>query len=131
MLLFQGAVGGGSLSILGFDYTPGAHMARVFLDRDFTNEVSNSYKMLGAKYGEPDDEEEDGGLDAAVEIVQIEATTHEGYKMRYHGSQQEVLVRTALEHELAAHMLPPEKKDYSNMLRCPMPGTLISVGKPI
>jgi hypothetical protein len=124
----EGAVGGGNLHIVGFDYTPGAHMARAFFDRDFDCETANSYKMMGAGYGQPYSEEDDQGLDAAVEIVQIEKSTHEGYKLRYHGSQQEVLVRTAMEHQLAAHMLPPEKKDYSNMLRCPMPGTLISVG---
>lgn len=40
---------------------------------------------------------------------------------------QEVVIRTLKEHEYAQHMLPPEKKDYSNVIRSPMPGTLVSL----
>lgn len=37
------------------------------------------------------------------------------------------MIRSPREHALSAHMLAPEKKDFSNMLLCPMPGTLVSI----
>jgi len=122
----EGSTGGGSVCIVGFDYTPGAHMARAFFDKDCDDATSNEYNLKGADFGSPD-VEQDGSENAAVEIVQVVATTVEGYRLRYKGSEQEVLVRTPREHELSVHMHAPEKKDYSNMLRCPMPGTLISI----
>lgn len=60
------------------------------------------------------------------ELVQYLGRTPEGYLLRYLGSEQEVIVRTPREHQLAHHMLAPEKKDFSKFLLCPMPGTLIS-----
>eukprot|EP00602_Paraphysomonas_sp_CaronLab_P000439 CAMPEP_0185018568 /NCGR_PEP_ID=MMETSP1103-20130426/1243_1 /TAXON_ID=36769 /ORGANISM="Paraphysomonas bandaiensis, Strain Caron Lab Isolate" /LENGTH=720 /DNA_ID=CAMNT_0027548413 /DNA_START=90 /DNA_END=2252 /DNA_ORIENTATION=- len=125
----EGAAGGGSLTVMGLDYSPGARFARVFLDKEIPDgpvTVSNEYLANGSEFGmetDPDSELKD----TAVEVLQIEAKTVEGYRLRYKGSQQEVLIRTELEHEMSAHMRPPEKKDFSNMLRCPMPGTLVSV----
>lgn len=49
--------------------------------------------------------------------------------LRYLGSQKRVEIRSPLEHKLAAHTLPVEVKDQSNVLLCPMPGTLISCSK--
>jgi acetyl/propionyl-CoA carboxylase alpha subunit len=60
------------------------------------------------------------------EFIQYEGRGAEGYKLRYLGSQQEVIVRNRREHELSVHMLPPVVKDFSKFLLCPMPGTLIS-----
>ena len=60
------------------------------------------------------------------EFIQYEGRGAEGYKLRYLGSQQEVIVRTRREHELSVYMLPPVVKDFSKFLLCPMPGTLIS-----
>ncbi|CAE7585507.1 pccA [Symbiodinium microadriaticum] len=117
---------GGCVTLVGFDYTPGSRLARAFIDKEVVDPVANEYNMLAERFGQAGEEDQDV-MGAAVEIVQIEASTVEGYRLRYKGSQQEVLVRTPLEHQLASHMLPPEKKDYSNMLRCPMPGTLISI----
>jgi propionyl-CoA carboxylase alpha chain len=59
-------------------------------------------------------------------VFQYEGRSNEGYRLRYRGSQQEVIVRSQLEHELSKHMLAPEVKDVSKFLLCPMPGTLIS-----
>lgn len=56
-------------------------------------------------------------------------TGGEVYKLRFLGSDQEVIVRTPQEHKYSAHMLPPVVKDASKYLLCPMPGTLISCGK--
>jgi propionyl-CoA carboxylase alpha chain len=64
--------------------------------------------------------------DVSDEFVQFLGRTPEGYKLRYLGSEQEVIVRTPREHQLSRHMLKPEKKDFSKYLLCPMPGTLIS-----
>ena len=72
-----------------------------------------------------------GGGDGAEETLeehtlQYEGRSDEGYRLRYKGSQQNVIVRTLREHELASHMLAPEAVDVSKFLLCPMPGTLIS-----
>jgi propionyl-CoA carboxylase alpha chain len=37
------------------------------------------------------------------------------------------VIRTLAEHDFAQHMLPAEKKDFSNVIRSPMPGTLVSL----
>lgn len=62
-------------------------------------------------------------------LVQYEGRSAEGYRIRFNGSQQEIIFRTPEEHALYTHMLPPEKKDFSKFLLCPMPGTLISLSK--
>jgi propionyl-CoA carboxylase alpha chain len=60
-------------------------------------------------------------------FLQYEGRGPESYRLRYLGSQQEVIVRSVREHELSQYMLPPVVKDTSQFLLCPMPGTLISV----
>lgn len=52
--------------------------------------------------------------------------TSEGCVMRFRGCEQEIILRTPLEHKLQQHMLKPEQKDTSKFLICPMPGTLVS-----
>lgn len=79
----------------------------------------HSDRSLGRVAIENDHKEEN-------EFIQYLGRTPEGYKLRYLGSEQEVIVRTPREHQLSQHMLKPEKKDFSNFLLCPMPGTLIS-----
>jgi propionyl-CoA carboxylase alpha chain len=65
--------------------------------------------------------------DATVaSAVQCLGATAQGQVLRYLGSEQEVIVRTLEEHKLSVHMLAPEVKDFSKLLLCPMPGTLIS-----
>ena len=46
-----------------------------------------------------------------------------------HITYVQIIVRTVKEQALHVHMLPPELKDDSKYLLCPMPGTLISCGK--
>lgn len=67
-----------------------------------------------------DDEEQ-----TPIGFLQYEGRGTESYKLKYNGSQQEVIVRTKEEHELSRHMRAPEVKDYSRFLLCPMPGTLV------
>ena len=50
----------------------------------------------------------------------------ERYALRLCGSQQDVVVRSPLEHSLSKHILAAEVKDTSKYLLCPMPGSLIS-----
>lgn len=71
---------------------------------------------------------EEGEEERALEehTLQYEGRSDEGYHLRFKGSQQNVIVRTLRQHELAAHMLAPETVDVSKFLLCPMPGTLIS-----
>lgn len=61
------------------------------------------------------------------EVVQYDGRTVEGYLLRYHGCDHEVIVRTPKQHELSQHMLPPDEKDTSQFVLCPMPGTLVSI----
>lgn len=74
-----------------------------------------------------DDDDEGEVSPNDTEYVQYEGRTAEGFKLCYKGSQQEVIIRTPAEHALAVHMLDVEKKDYSNVVLCPMPGSLLSV----
>ncbi len=59
-------------------------------------------------------------------IVQYEGRVPQGYKLRFNGSQQTVLLRSLRQHALSVHMLPPENVDVTRFLLCPMPGTLVS-----
>jgi propionyl-CoA carboxylase alpha chain len=69
-----------------------------------------------------------GDKDSVItRFLQYEGRGAESYKLRYLGSQQEVIVRTVREQELSEYMLPPVVKDTSRYLLCPMPGTLISL----
>ena len=61
-------------------------------------------------------------------IVQYEGRSNGGYLLRMMGSQIEVNVATSTEDALMKYMLPPDVKDVSKFLLCPMPGTLISLG---
>ena len=81
------------------------------------------------------------------QVVQYDGRTVEGYLLRYHGCDhvrlvfsfyiwgnilfclQEVIVRTPKQHEFSQHMLPPDEKDTSQFVLCPMPGTLVSISK--
>lgn len=69
------------------------------------------------------------GVPAAVEerVIQVGESSGEGYDLRMFGSQQRVIVRSPVEHKLAAHMLEEEVKDFSKYLMCPMPGSLVSL----
>ena len=59
-------------------------------------------------------------------MVQYSATGPSSFDLQFKGSRQNVIIRSALEHSLASHMLPEEKIDYSKYVLCPMPGTLVS-----
>lgn len=129
------------VSLSGLDYSPGYHTSRLFFQPgdDTFNKIANNYYIYGggqwphnattchdpSHHHKRDDE--DVMTQSRVEVIQIELETPQGYFFRYQGSQQEVVVRNPREHALASHMLPPEKKDYSNVLRSPMPGTLVTV----
>lgn len=54
-----------------------------------------------------------------------------GHLVRHLGCQQDVILRSKYQYELSKFMLPPEVKDVSKYLLCPMPGTLISLSKCI
>jgi propionyl-CoA carboxylase alpha chain len=105
------------------DWTPGNSIARVAFAHKHADDRANFSESLN-KYAWDGDFYEDDG---SVELIQVQDRTTEGYKLRYKGSEHEVLIRTIRENALSVHMLPPEKKDYSNMLLCPMPGTLVSI----
>jgi propionyl-CoA carboxylase alpha chain len=111
------------VDISGMDWTPGNNVARVAFSHEHTGDRANFANSLN-KYAWDGVFYEDNG---SVELVQVQKQTTEGYVLRYKGSDEEVLIRTPREHALSTHMLPPEKKDYSNMLLCPMPGTLVSI----
>lgn len=61
------------------------------------------------------------------EYIQFESRVHEGYQLKYKGSQQEIIIRTPRAHELSKYMIPKKPKDFSNVIRSPMPGTLVSI----
>eukprot|EP00604_Paraphysomonas_vestita_P002528 CAMPEP_0174818072 /NCGR_PEP_ID=MMETSP1107-20130205/663_1 /TAXON_ID=36770 /ORGANISM="Paraphysomonas vestita, Strain GFlagA" /LENGTH=622 /DNA_ID=CAMNT_0016029415 /DNA_START=597 /DNA_END=2465 /DNA_ORIENTATION=+ len=127
----------------GLDYSPGQTIPRLFFqpsDVQF-NDISNKYYIYGSApwphnastcsdpthHHNQEEEHEDPMLQSRVEVIQIENETPQSYVLRYQGSEQEVVVRTIDEHKLFHYMLPEEKKDYSNVLRSPMPGTLVSI----
>ena len=70
------------------------------------------------------------GRDSQIHNL-IHAHNHGGageiYYFNYHGNSSRFEVRSELEHSLSRHMLPPEHKDTSNLVLCPMPGNLVSV----
>jgi propionyl-CoA carboxylase alpha chain len=61
------------------------------------------------------------------QFVQFLGRSAEGYSLRYKGSEHDITIRTPKEHELSKYMLKPEKKDLTNLVLSPMPGTLISL----
>lgn len=111
------------VDVNALDWTPENNLARVAFAHKRTDETAqfsdsmNKYNWNNEFYDE----------DGTVELVQVQGRMTEGYLLRYKGAEKEVLVRSPREHALSRHMLAPEKKDYSNMLLCPMPGTLVSI----
>jgi len=49
------------------------------------------------------------------------------FNLRFLGSQKRVEIRTLLEHKLSKFILPPDVKDHSNHILCPMPGSLVKL----
>lgn len=84
-------------------------------------QIESRIAYVGFKNNDTDNNDHSGD-----KVFQYEGRSNEGYRLKYRGSQQEVIVRTQLEHELSKHMLKPEVKDVSRYLLCPMPGTLVS-----
>lgn len=66
-------------------------------------------------------------LDGRPATCQVLGRLPRGYKLQYAGAEKDVLVQTALQARLAKHMRPPPARDYSKVLRSPMPGALISL----
>ncbi|MDE2445563.1 MAG: acetyl-CoA carboxylase biotin carboxylase subunit [Alphaproteobacteria bacterium] len=62
-------------------------------------------------------------LGARQITIMVSATT-KGYRLRYQGRDQHVLVRSPRAAELTKHMPVKIPKDMSNLLLCPMPGVL-------
>jgi len=58
--------------------------------------------------------------------VQFLKKTIEGYELQFSGYSSEVIVRSPKEHSYAKFMLPPEERDTSKLLLCPMPGQIVN-----
>ena len=114
---------GTTVNISSLDWSPENVLARVAFSHARTDETAvfsdslNKYAWNSEYYDE----------EGSVELIQVQGRSTEGYLLRYKGSEHEMLVRSPREHALSTHMLAPEKKDFSNMLLCPMPGTLVSI----
>ena len=59
--------------------------------------------------------------------ISLSGNTDEGFRLRYLGSQQEVVIRSRREHELSTYMKPKREKDVSKFVLCPMPGKLLMI----
>lgn len=68
-----------------------------------------------------------GTLDGEKRAMQYLGSKGEGYNIAFLGSYQHAIVRSPLEQDLSKHLLPPVVIDGSMMLRCPMPGAVISI----
>lgn len=112
------------IDVTSLIWSPENSLGHIAFGHERTDETAAYSKDLNKYSWNNDYFDEEGG---SVELFQVSARTVEGYKLRYKGSEQEVVIRTPREHAMSVHMLPPEKKDYSNMLLCPMPGTLVSI----
>ena len=64
-----------------------------------------------------------------AQMSNVRGGAGELYYLRLLGCQLRVEVRTPLEQALSGYSLPPEVKDHSKHVLCPMPGTLISCSK--
>lgn len=112
-----------TVDVTSLDWSPENALGRVAFAHARTDETAafsdslNKYAWNNEYYDE----------DGSVELIQVQGRSTEGYLLRYKGAEHEVLIRSPREHELSTHMLAPEKKDFSNMLLCPMPGTLVSI----
>jgi len=69
---------------------------------------------------------EDDGESTTVCCQHLERLP-EGFKLQLEGAVADVICRTPRQHELAKHMIPKPKVDYSKALVSPMPGQLVSV----
>lgn len=107
------------MSFDDFEAGKGVHVETI---SDFEWIDGNPLARMHFKGASHDDKDKD-----VTRFLQYEGRGPESYKLRYLGSQQEVIVRTVREHELSQYMLPPVVKDTSRFLLCPMPGTLISL----
>ena len=63
---------------------------------------------------------------AELRSVQVVEPLDEGFRLQFLGTRFDVTVREQRAQELAAHMPVKVKADLSNMLLCPMPGTVLS-----
>jgi acetyl/propionyl-CoA carboxylase alpha subunit len=66
------------------------------------------------------------GFESEQLTVQYIGKTIEGYELQFAGSLSEVIVRTPKEQSFAKFMLPPEERDTSKLLLCPMPGQIVN-----
>ena len=112
------------IGINAMEWSPENSLARIAFSHKRSDDGEQFAVSLN-KYNWSSDYVDPDGCTA--ELVQVQDRMTEGYLLRYKGSEHQVLIRTPREHALSSHMLPPEKKDYSKMLLCPMPGTLISI----
>jgi propionyl-CoA carboxylase alpha chain len=109
-----------TIQIHGFDWVVGQPLAEfTYLDSP-KQEISESMA----------EEDEEEVLQTYSRSIQYEGLSSSGSLMLRHlGSQQEVLVQTPLQYKFSKHMLPPEVKDVSRFLLCPMPGTIVSISE--
>ena len=120
-----------SVTLSGMSWVTESNLATFFIDSDGSSAVGEnrheaSMDAVPVRYAAQKASSSEMGSERA-EVVQYAGTTPDGYLLRYHGSEQEVIVRTLTEHRLSQHMKVPEAKDTSNFIMCPMPGTLISL----
>jgi len=114
---------GGRVVLRGMEWRVGDPLAKLYRSPYDGEKPQLKYPMT------TDDSYDDGLEEENLidDYLQIESQSGEGYELRYKGHQQNVIVRSIRQHELSSHMLPPEKKDYSNVILCPMPGTLVAL----
>jgi propionyl-CoA carboxylase alpha chain len=62
-----------------------------------------------------------------LRLQHVERLPGDGFRLQLRGAIVDAYVRTPRAAELARHMLPKPKRDFSRVLVSPMPGTLVSV----